>query len=81
MATLSDILTRTAAGIGMETGELAAYAETLMTIVEECHRRGESVELMTFGTLDPPESTPRFRPHATLFASGSGEMHTERSDA
>ncbi|MBN1448295.1 MAG: hypothetical protein JXA28_10230 [Bacteroidetes bacterium] len=73
MATLPDILSRTAANIGMDAGALRPYVEALIAIVAEAHTRNEAVELMTFGTLEAPGTSPPFRAHATLLPSGDGE--------
>jgi len=77
MATLSDILTRTAANIGMDVDSLRTYASALCSIVAEAHARGESVDLMTFGTLEPPDAKTRFRAHATLLPTGDGDSREQ----
>lgn len=73
MAALKDILYRTAANIGVEAGDLQSYVDALCAIVDEAHRRGEDVELMTFGTLRPEGEESRFRPHASLLPPRDGE--------
>ncbi len=73
MAALKDILYRTAANIGVDADALQSYADALSSIVEEAHRRGEDVELMTFGTLRPEGSEPRFTPHASLLPPRDGD--------
>ena len=73
MAALKDILYRTAANIGVDADTLQTYVDSLCVIVEEAHRRGEDVELMTFGTLHPEGSEPRFHPHASLLPPRDGE--------
>ena len=66
MAALHDIATRTSAKIGMDPVQLQPYIDTLLAIVADCRRRGEDVELMTFGTLLVSGQTESFRPHASL---------------
>ncbi|PLX23906.1 MAG: hypothetical protein C0600_13895 [Ignavibacteria bacterium] len=67
MATLRDILQRTAANIGMDDQELEPFAVAMMQVLQQSHEQGEDVELMTFGTLLHEKGSVRFRPHNSLF--------------
>lgn len=73
MAALKDILYRTAANIGVDADTLQSYADALSVIVMEAHRRGEDVELMTFGTLHHEGDYTRFHPHASLLPPRDGD--------
>jgi nucleoid DNA-binding protein len=66
MASLTDISLRTAAKIGMHADEVQPYLEAMLAIVEEAQRRGEDIELMTFGTLRVEAQQRTFHPHASL---------------
>ncbi len=66
MASLTDISLRTAAKLGMQSAELQPYVETMLAIVDEAKRRGEDIELMTFGTLRTDSGQWAFHPHASL---------------
>ncbi|MDT8325226.1 MAG: hypothetical protein RRA94_14030 [Bacteroidota bacterium] len=66
MASLTDISLRTAAKIGMDAAEIQPYVDAMLAIVDEARRRGEEIELMTFGTIRPDGVKPAFQPHASL---------------
>lgn len=80
MVNSSDILQRTASRLGLDPAELAPYMDALLALCAEALDRGESIELMTFGTLSPTGDGEAFRPHPSLFpasgeAQASGETH------
>jgi nucleoid DNA-binding protein len=74
MATLQDILFRTAASLGMQASELEPYAAAMLHVIHEARERGEDVELMTFGKLRFGEDKEAFLPHTSLLPPQEGEQ-------
>ena len=75
MATTDDIVQRIAWRLPIAVEDLARFAAELDALVADALAKGETVELMTFGTLAMRHGSPEFTAHASLLQENVEREH------